>query len=67
MSITISDIIEELDKIEEDLDSMQHIPDDKINAIKSALDNVIQELEECSVEYGEEYLDDDEDDEDDDY
>ena len=58
MNKTISDIIEQLDEIADDLDDFQHVPSNRLNTIKTMIDGVIQELEEISTEYGEECLDD---------
>ena len=61
MNVTISDIIDQIDEIEDGLDTMNHIPEDKINSIKGALENIIQDLEDLATEYGDEDLDDEDD------
>jgi hypothetical protein len=64
MAKSISDLLDLLDKVSDDLEEMEHIPQSKINMIQNKIDDIVSDLEECSTEYGDEKIENDEEDED---
>lgn len=63
---TISEIIENLDEIDDTIEEMHQIPSDKINLVRMKINEIVEILDDLSNEYGDEYIDDNDYNEDDD-
>lgn len=63
---TISEIIENLDEIDDNIEEMHQIPSEKINLVRLKINELVELLDDLSNEYGDEYIDDNDYNEDDD-
>jgi transcription termination factor NusB len=63
---TISEIIENLDEIDDNIEEMHQIPSEKINLVRLKINEIVEILDDLSNEYGDEYIDDNDYNEDDD-
>jgi transcription termination factor NusB len=62
---TITELINTLDEVDDNIVEMNQIPLEKINLVRLKINEIIELLDDYSNEYGDEYIDEDDYNEDD--
>ena len=63
---TITELINILDEVDDNIAEMNQIPSEKINLVRLKINEIVELLDDLSNEYGDEYIDEDDYNEDDD-
>jgi hypothetical protein len=63
---TITELINVLDEVDDNIAEMNQIPSEKINLVRLKINELVELLDDLSNEYGDEYIDDNDYNEDDD-
>ena len=63
---TITELINILDEVDDNIAEMNQIPSEKINLVRLMINEIVELLDDLSNEYGDEYIDEDDYNEDDD-
>lgn len=62
---TITELINVLDEVDDNIAEMNQIPSEKINLVRLKINEIVELLDDLSNEYGDEYIDEDDYNEDD--
>lgn len=63
---TITELINILDEVDDNIAEMNQIPSEKINLVRLKINEIVELLDDLSNEYGDEYIDENDYNEDDD-
>ncbi len=56
---TITELINVLDEVDDNIAEMNQIPSEKINLVRLKINEIVELLDDLSNEYGDEYIDED--------